>query len=122
MYFICFDPAVEQIACLPQILDQRAAKGHVEDLTAPADAQNGLAGVQISLYKGQLSPVAGRVRREGTPVLLPIQAGIHIAAPGEHKSVEGQVNLRTVLHNGEAAGSTDSIFVVERCVRLCCGG
>jgi hypothetical protein len=74
---------------LGQVLVQRAAQGHVEDLQAPADGQHGQAHVDGCSDQGQLGLVALGVGAVHLGVLMPAVAPrLYVAPSGQDQAVE----------------------------------
>jgi hypothetical protein len=72
-----------------QVLDQRAAQGHVHDLHAAADAEHRQPLLQRGADQGQLGVVAGRVGPPALRVARRAVAGrVDVAAAGQHQAVQ----------------------------------
>ena len=100
------------------VLDQRAAQGDVEDLDAPADAQDGLPGLKEGAEQGQLRPVPHGVGGLGPAIFLKEQGGVQIAAAAQNQAGTGQIRLGGVGRPGHAALGADRGTVVVRCSLL----
>jgi hypothetical protein len=72
-----------------EVLDQRAATGHVEDLQAAADGEEGQVGLDGGADHQELEPVPTVVGCVGLLVRgLVVQRGIDVPPPGDDQAVE----------------------------------
>ena len=101
------------------ILEQCAAQSYIEDLKAPADAEDGFSsGGSRRPPEPMFSRVPLEIGGLRAPVFLTEAGGLDIPAAGEEKTVIVDVVRRRIDRMGDAPGGADCGLIVRRA----CGG
>ena len=69
------------------ILTQRAAEKHIDDLCAPADAQRRLPGSSEAFQQRQLRRIPLRLQSPGRRIFLSVPLGLHIPSAGQQQRI-----------------------------------
>ena len=94
-----------------EILNEVAPQGHIDDLHAPADAQNGLVGLIKGTKQLQLGLVPGHIRGIGALIFLAEERAFQIASAAQNEPVAAEIGRGAVARAGGGAQAFQGLLI-----------